>query len=185
MSLKLYMSKAYDRVKWHFLEMVMAKMGLSERMTKLIINCVRSVSFSILVNGENPFVPSWGLRQGEPLFPYLFLLCTEGLIKLFTKAERKKEITGIKVCRKAPIVTHLLFPDDSVIFCKRDVQENERVQALLHKYEMVSGQMLNKDKTSLTFSKNTPLRHKGDLGFVGISNRAPTRKILRFPTYCG
>ena len=90
MGIKLDMSKAYDRVEWEFLEAVMGKMGFSEKWTKLIMECVRTVIYSIMVNGQavGRIKPSRGIRQGNPLSPYLFLLCAEALSSMLSKAER-------------------------------------------------------------------------------------------------
>lgn len=68
--------------------------------------------------------PSRALRQRDPLSLYLFLMCIEELIESLKKAESNNGDQGIKICRKAPPINHLLFVDDRVIFCKANVESN-------------------------------------------------------------
>lgn len=89
-------------------------------------------SFFILVNGlpRGHFVSSRWLRQEDPLSPYLFLLCTEGLISLLNKPTQELQIPKIKVYRGvwAPSINHLLFAYDNVLFCKTNVDTTKKIQ---------------------------------------------------------
>ena len=158
MALKLDMSKAYDQVEWSFLKAVMSQMGFQDRWIGLVMECITTVTYSILVNGEpsGEIRPSRGIHQGDPLSPYLFLLCSEGLHRMIQKAMEKGDIQGVSICRNGPKLTHLFFADDSLLFCRATTHECEKVMDILSSYEKVSGQKLNRDKTSLFFSKSTP-----------------------------
>ena len=125
MALKLDMSKAYDRVEWSFMEKVLVKMGFQERWVKLMMACITTASYSVLINGEphGHITPSRGLRQGDSLSPYLFLMCTEGLHGLINKAVTQGDIRRISISRNGPKLTHLLFANDSLIFSR--ATENE------------------------------------------------------------
>lgn len=129
-----------------------------------VMECITTVTYSILINGEpnGNFKPSKGIRQGDlhqgdPLSPYLFLLCSKGLHRLIQKAACNGEIKGVSFCHNGSKLTHLLFADDSLLFCKATTQECQKVLEILSSYEGVSGQRLNRDKTALFFSKSTPI----------------------------
>lgn len=112
--------------------------------------------FLFLINGS-PFEmvqPSRGIRQGDPLSPYLFLIIYEGLSHLINKAVLQERLSGMKISASGPAVTHLLFADDSLLFCKAEVAQVDCVMEILSTFEACSGQEINLEKSSIFLSKN-------------------------------
>ena len=111
MALKLHMSKMYDRVEWQFMEKLMKKMGFGDTWTNLMMQCISKATYSVLINGEpyGHIKSTRGMRQGDPLSPYLFLLCTKGFYGLLKKAEENGDIRDVSICQSAPKLTHLFF----------------------------------------------------------------------------
>lgn len=155
-ALKLDISKAYDRVNWNYLKHRMICMGFDEKFIKWVMLCVTTVQYDVCFNGRTvgPIHPKRGLRQGDPLSPYLFLLCVEGLSKKITKAANTEAINNCKVCTAAPPITHLLFADNSFLFFKATNEEATKIKMLLKEYERVSGQAVNFQKSGVFYSAN-------------------------------
>lgn len=188
MALKLDMSKAYDRVEWEFLKGIMMKMGFPAMFTELVMNCVTSSSFAILVNGQptRTFTLTRGLRQGDPLSPFLFILCAEGLSALLEDAKGKQLIHGIKIGRRVDPISHLLFVDDSVLFARAIVEEVDNMLDILSIYEAASGQKLNLEKSEVSFSRNVDDEKKNLLlARLNFKVVADHDKYLGLPTYVG
>ena len=141
MAIKLDMSKAYDRVEWVYLERLMEKMGFCARWVALIMSCVKTVSYSIMVNGEptRMIYPKRGIRQGDSLSPFLFLLCMKGLHALIKHSARNGDIKGFSLCKRGPKLTHLFFADDSLLFCRSIFEDCNNVLKILGEYESWSG----------------------------------------------
>jgi hypothetical protein len=111
MGIKLDMSKAYDRVEWKFLEVVMEKLGFSQRWISLVMVCVRIVSYAVVVNGQavGNIQPKWDICQGDPLSPYLFIICAEALSGFLLQAERSGSLTGVPTSKNGQRISHLFF----------------------------------------------------------------------------
>lgn len=116
MALKLDLSKAYDRMDWVFLRKVMERFGFARIWIDTIMQYVSTVHYSFLVRGKPRgfVVPTRGLRQGDPLSPYLFLLAAEGFSALLQQKQSVGLLPGISICPQAPHINHLLFADDII-----------------------------------------------------------------------
>ena len=111
MAIKLDMAKAYDRVEWNFLLAMMGKLGFDPLFCSWIKECISTVTFSILMNGRPTgyILPQRGLRQGDPLSPYLFLLCTEGFSALIRCGLENEALHGFRVTNSTNPISHLFF----------------------------------------------------------------------------
>ena len=160
----------------------MLKMGFSTKWVNLIMLCVTSVTYSIRINGKphGHITPTRGLRQGNPISPFLFLFCAEGLSALLTQATMNGAIQGVAACPRGPRISHLFFADDNIIFCRATSDDCAHLEQILETYEHATSQQLNREKTSLFFSQNTPLETQED-----IKNRFGAKIIRQHETYLG
>jgi hypothetical protein len=186
--IKLDMAKAYDRLEWSFIENTLNTMGFPRNMVQTIMNCVTSVSFSILVNGQpsHSFEPQRGIRQGDPLSPYLFILCADVLSRMLTNKQDQSLINGISLAHNAHKVSHLFFADDSLIFCNANKEEAVHLKTVFDEYERISGQKINMGKLEMTFSPNIQQSIKYDFQTVlTFSITSNISKYLGMPTQIG
>ena len=104
MAVKIDMSKAYDRLEWGFIESVLSHLGFAERWITWVMKCIDSVPYSFLINGspQGLVKPSRGIRQGDPLSLFLFILCAEALIHTMNQAEQRGSLTGMKIALSCP-----------------------------------------------------------------------------------
>ncbi|XP_062100071.1 uncharacterized protein LOC133805941 [Humulus lupulus] len=188
MALKLDMSKAYDRVEWGYLRAVLGRLGFSQKLIALLMKCVTSARYQISHAGKEfgHIVPERGLRQGDPLSSYLFIICTEGFSALLRTYERRKLIRGIQVARGAPVISHMLFADDSYIFCKATSENAAHVSHLLTIFEGTSGQKVNYEKSSVFFSRNIEVSMRDTIcGDLGIHEADENSTYLGLPNILG
>ena len=109
-ALKIDISKAYDRINWGYLEAIMRRMGFGPHFVDMVMLCVSSVQYHVSANGElvGPISPGCGLRQGDPLSPYLFIICAEGLSAMLKEVEVRGDLHGCRIS-KGPLVSHICY----------------------------------------------------------------------------
>ncbi|KAL0385615.1 UNVERIFIED_CONTAM: putative mitochondrial protein [Sesamum radiatum] len=187
-AIKLDISKAYDKVEWRFLERMLGRLGFDSRFVSLIMDCVRTVTYSFLLNGceFGSLTPTRGLRQGDPLSPYLFLLCTKAFSSLLNHTEAERNIEGVRICRRAPSISHLLFADDTEIYCRANHHSISHIKRILETYAKASGQVINYDKSHMVLSKNTVQPLRDTLPHIlGLQLEEHNEKYLGLPSMIG
>ncbi|XP_009127418.1 uncharacterized protein LOC103852254 [Brassica rapa] len=183
-AIKTNMSKAYDRVEWDFLEALFHRLGFHHQWIAWIMCCVRSVSFSVLLNGQSygHIIPKREIRQGDPLSPFIFILCAEALVHTMNQAEQQGLISGMKLAPNCPTVQHLLFADDSFFLCRASLPECAEFLRRLKLYGESSGQVINFQKSAITFGVGIdPVLKRLLAEFLDIENEGGDGKYLGLP----
>jgi len=149
--LKVDFEKAYDSVRWEFLYDMMRKMGFHMKWISWIQGCLESASISVLVNRSptDEFKPKRGLRQGDPLAPFLFLIVAEGLTGLVRQAVKANLLSGLRIGRKEVELSILQFVDDTLFFCKDSFSNVVTLKAVLRVFEIASGLKINFHKSKI------------------------------------
>ena len=184
MAVKTDISKAYDRLVWKFLEDTMIGMGFDAKWIGWIMTCVSTVSFSALINGSptGNITPQRGIRQGDPLSPYLFIICSEVLSHLLLRATAETKLKGMKISTYGPTINHLLFADDALFFCHAHPRSCKTIQRILEMYEKASGQAVNLSKSAITFGSRVSDTMKTRLRTIlNIHNDGGCGKYLGLP----
>ena len=149
---KLDIEKAYDNVNWSSLFTVMQKLGFGEKWIGWIKWCISTASFSMLVNGTSKgfFQSSRGLRQGDPLSPYLFVIAMQVFSSFLKRAMDGGFMSGCKVkSEKGVQISHLLLADDTLVFCQASQNHLTYLNWLLMWFEALSGLRINLEKSEL------------------------------------
>lgn len=149
--LKLDFEKAFDSVDCEFLFEAMYGMGFSERWIFWIRSLFSSMRSSVLVNGSptEEFRLERGLRQGDPLSPFLFNIVGEVFHLLMEKAKEAGLIEGIKLRNHMESISHLQFADDTIIFLNPELSHILNLKRLIQCFQLVSGLKINFGKSSL------------------------------------
>lgn len=157
MIVKINLEKSYDRVDWEFLEEVLREVGFATRLVQVILNCIKSTHISTIWNGDRlqEFQPQRGLRQGDPLSPYLFVLCMEALNSLIHGAVDRKEWKPCKASRLGPPITHIFFANDLLLIGEVSISQAVVMKNVLRTFCEFSGQKVNLHKSRIWYTPNT------------------------------
>ncbi|KAL9683445.1 hypothetical protein QQ045_015267 [Rhodiola kirilowii] len=178
------MNKAYDRMEWTFLEAMLVHLGFPASWIRLVLESIRSVKYKVRFNDLliDLLAPERGLRQGDPLSPYLFLLCSEWLSGKIETEISSHSLKGVRVCHGAPIVSHLFFADDSIFFMKATEANARGLKTVLDEYEALSGQGINFAKSEMVFSRNVPVLLRKQISVIfGVREVGLHSKYLGLP----
>lgn len=186
MAIKVDLAKAFDRVEWKLLSCILDNLGFCRTFTGWIMQCISTTSFSFLINGSpyGLFKPTRGIRQGDPLSPFLFVLYTESLSRILAKEEADGGFKGVKISRSAPTFSHLLYADDLILYCRASTNDAISMKRSLDKFSCCSSQFPNPSKSSIHFSKNTKATNKASiLNYLNFSECSHKVKHLGL-TFC-
>ena len=153
------MENAYNRLDWNFIKVCLTSFGFASKWIDWIMECISTVSFSVLVNGalDDLFSPSRGIRQADPISPYIFIICVEVLARMLQKeCEKPRSPIGIKVSRTHDQLPFLTFDDDTLIFVNANLEGVNKIKSILDKYCTISGQKINYAMSYFQCTRNIP-----------------------------
>eukprot|EP00253_Pinus_taeda_P018445 PITA_18445 len=158
MLMQLDLSKAYDKVSWRYLEAVLKAFGFCSTWIKWIMALIISPRYYVLINGapSAPFAPSRGIRQGDPLSPFLFIILMEGLSRTIAKKKVEGKIQGLKPIRSLRATTHQQFVEDTMLHGTPTVKEAVAYREILDLFSQASGMEINFSKSTIFFFNTHP-----------------------------
>jgi len=161
MALKLDMGRAYDRMRWDFSKKVMEKFGFAEQFVELVISCICDHLFAVLVNGTPTtwFHSTMGLRQGDPLSPYMFIVGAEAPARMIKCEHEKGEFSGLSLGVGQGQLGHLMYADGYLLVARAYVEEAVVVCDMLKDYCCLSGQNVTFAKSQVIYGADVPIRH--------------------------
>lgn len=171
MIIKLDLEKAYDKLGWPFIEDTLVDAGLPRTLINLIMHCISGGTCRLLWNKEltEPFQPSRGLRQGDLLSSYLFVLCMERLAQWITAQHQSGRWRPIKASCSGPAFTHLIFADDVLLFAEAVEDQILLIKQGLQLFCQTSSQSVSFSKSHVFFSPNVAMERKYSLSqLLGI-----------------
>ena len=162
MLIKADMGKAYDKVSWRYLEAVLKYYGFHVHFIKQILCCIQSPTFSVIINGAPSgwFSSFMDLRQGCPLFPFLFVLCSDMLSRSLNELFHKGSLHGYQPRQHDLSFTNLMFVDDLVLMVKASINNARLPMKIIESYCTQFRQQINVQKSQIRFSSKIDMRVK-------------------------
>lgn len=142
---KVNLEKAHDRMEWKSIRETLRDVGLPSLMVDTIMRCISNGSFHLLWNGEvtDKVKPTGGLRQGDPLSPYIFVFCVEWLAHLIQIEVADGNWKPLKASIKGPNISHLFLADDLLFFAESLISQVKVIKNCPEKFSAASGQKAN------------------------------------------
>eukprot|EP00253_Pinus_taeda_P001418 PITA_01418 len=183
MIMQLDIAKAYDKVNWTYIKRVLSAYGFDHNLIRWVMALVTSASFSILVNGSpsGVFLPSRGLRQGDPLSPFLFILMMEGLGRSIRHAKEIGKIQGLQLSKNGQALTHQQFVDDTMLQGIPTVKEALAYKKILNDFAMASSMVVNLCKSKFFFFNTHISIQRNVSRILGFQRESLPSKYLGVP----
>ncbi|KAK2647952.1 hypothetical protein Ddye_015441 [Dipteronia dyeriana] len=165
---------------------MMSKLCFSDSWIDRIIRCIKSVSYSFIVNGEirGNLIPSWGLQH--LLSPYLFLICVEDLSRLVFQAEKNGDISGFKCSKSGLNISHIFFAYDKLLFTRASNRDSQAIRKILEDYAKASGQVINFHKSGMCIGLGVSNHCAETLArIIGVNLVDYHEKYLGLPSFAG
>eukprot|EP00253_Pinus_taeda_P035906 PITA_35906 len=180
MIMQLNIAKAYDKVNWIYIKKVLTNFGFNHNWVRWVMALVTSSSFSILVNGSPSkiFTPSRGLRQGDPLSPFLFILMMEGLGRSIKQAKALGKIKGLQLTENGQEMTHQQFVDDTMLQGIPTVKEASAYKQILNDFALATARPLHKSIWEPVLNKMQDKVKKWTIKLLNLAGRLILTKAI-------
>jgi hypothetical protein len=148
MLIQLDLAKSYDKISWHYMIKTLEAFGFTQHWISWIVSLIMTTRYSLLINGASskPLWPTRGMRQGDPISPFLFILMMEGLSRSIKNVTTTREITWLKPFKNFPTSTHQQFVDDTLLHDIPIVKEAKAYKCILEYFGEAFGAEINHSK---------------------------------------